>query len=282
MPRPPAPAPSVPVGVVPPARPADELLRLAVVNRPVPDVARMLAIIEDCSGVSADDALREAALKRPVSDLVQLAELLSDPTHAEQGRRPPEPRTEEPASRAGEPPGPAGAARAQFGSAVGKPRGRPWFTGSGVVAGVDLRWPMAAGLAVGGLASAALIPSSIRQPPFAATWLMVLAVVCLFLAGVVAVKAGRTARATSFVAGCATIATYLASRRPADGPTDWLDPHALIIATAGLITVGCAATYLGRVRKQPSRRGIGASGGPERFDALVPERRLPGAGELVR
>ncbi|MFI6588599.1 hypothetical protein [Embleya sp. NPDC050493] len=138
------------------------------------------------------------------------------------------------------------------------------------------------GLAVAGLALAGLIPSSIRQPPYAATWLMVLSVVCLFLAGVVVVQAVRTARAMSFGAGCATIATYLVSRPAADGSPDWLDPHALIIVTAGLLTVGCAATYLGRIPEQPSPWGIAAPGRPERFEALVPEHRPPGSGELVR
>ncbi|MET7305511.1 hypothetical protein [Embleya sp. NPDC005575] len=67
---------------------AERLLRLAAVHRSVPDVARMIAILRDCSNPAAEDALREAAVTRPVSDLVLLAELLSDPMHAGQGTRP--------------------------------------------------------------------------------------------------------------------------------------------------------------------------------------------------
>ncbi|WP_331769948.1 hypothetical protein OG948_40265 (plasmid) [Embleya sp. NBC_00888] len=61
---------------------------MTATHRPIPDVARMIAILRDCPGSAADDVLREAAMTRPVSDLVQLAELLRAPAHSAQGKHP--------------------------------------------------------------------------------------------------------------------------------------------------------------------------------------------------
>ncbi|MFI6978343.1 hypothetical protein ACIBSV_07065 [Embleya sp. NPDC050154] len=72
----------------PPDDASQTLLRLTATHRPIPDLARMIAILRDCPGSAADDVLREAAMTRPVSDLVQLAELLRDPAHSAQSKHP--------------------------------------------------------------------------------------------------------------------------------------------------------------------------------------------------
>lgn len=233
---------------------AETLLRLATTHRSVPDVARMIAILGDCSGMAADDALREAAMTRPVSDLVLLADLLSNPTHARQGRRPAEQGDpHHPGPPAG--PGKAGAfaplppASTTPASSAGKP---PPATGK--VVGRGLRWATAVGLAVSGLALGSAIPSSIRTPPYAAGWFALSGLVCLFLAGVTAVRAGRGTCLAALVAGCVTIATALVPRLVTDagGGIDAWGPIAL---GAGTLTALCAAAVLSRPTDPPNPRG---------------------------
>lgn len=240
----PIPDPAAASSTVPATRdggPADELLRLAVVNRPIPDVARVLAILKDCSDVNADNALREVAIKRPISDLVLLAELLNDPVHAAQGPRPASDRR----------PDARGARRARVGPGGSGP-GRGGVARE--AAGAALRWPTAAGLAVSGLALASLIPDSLRRPPYAATWLALLGMACLFLAGVMVVGAGVTAFRAALGVGAATVGTFVLPRLvglAGGGSLGWLDPRGLIVLGAGLLTSACAAYYLRRPIARP-------------------------------
>ncbi|MYV96801.1 hypothetical protein GT354_00605 [Streptomyces sp. SID3343] len=241
-------------------------MRLAAVHRPVPDVARMIAILGDCSGMAAEDALREVAVRRPVSDLVLLAELLSDPTHAGQGRRPvaePDPRV---------PHGPKGSGSVAPAPSAFAAAAPPARSPSAVVeAGTGLRWAGAVGLAVSGLALGSAIPSSVRTPPYAALWLALVGLVCLFLAGVTAVRAGRVARLAALAAGCATIATSLVARlAPGQDVGGWAaDARGLIALGAGAVTAVCAAAFLARSTEPPSPWGMGRPVAFEPLDAVA-------------
>ncbi|MFI6978344.1 hypothetical protein ACIBSV_07070 [Embleya sp. NPDC050154] len=233
---------------------AETLLRLATTHRSVPEVARMIAILGDCSGMAADEALREAAMTRPVSDLVLLADLLSNPTHAKQGRRPVE------VGDPHRPNGPVGPGNAggfpplppAF-TATASPAGTP-STATEKVAGTALRWATAVGLAVSGLALGSAIPAAFRTPPYAAGWFALSGLVCLFLAGVTAVRAGRGTRLAALVAGCVTIATALVPRLVADAGSR-IDAWGPIALGAGTLTALCAAAVLTRPAGPPDTRG---------------------------
>lgn len=256
---------------------AEKLLRLATTHRSVPEVARMIAILGDCSGMAADEALREAALTRPVSDLVLLADLLSNPTHARQGRRPAE---------EGDPHHPGGPGHAgvfpplppAF-TAPASPAKTP-STATEKVAGTALRWVTAVGLAVSGLALGSAIPSSIRTPPYAAGWFALSGLVCLFLAGVTAVRAGRGTRLAALVAGCVTIATALVPRLVADtgGRIDAWGPIAL---GAGTLTALCAAAVLTRPADRPDTRGPRRQIDFEPWEATMLENRPSSTARLL-
>ncbi|MYS84662.1 hypothetical protein [Embleya scabrispora] len=274
---------------------AERLLRLAAVHRTVPDVARMIAILRDRSAPAAEDALREVAVARPVSDLVLLAELLSDPTHADQGRRPvaePAPRVQAgPRAAAAPKPAPAPApapvptpapsaftiearpARAPSPAAQAGP-GAESGAEAGTEAGTGLRWATAVGLAVSGLALGSAVPSSVRTPPYAAVWLASVGLVCLFLAGVTAVRAGRGARLAALAAGCVTIATAVLPRLVA-GQNDgaWLDVWGLLALGAGALTAVCAAAFLARSDDQPTSSGRRHPNAFEPWEATMKEHR---------
>ncbi|MFI6978967.1 hypothetical protein ACIBSV_10255 [Embleya sp. NPDC050154] len=230
--------------------PAETLLRLATTHRTVPEVARMIAILKDCSGLAADDALREAALTRPVSELVLLANLLSNPTHARQGRRPaeqPDPRDARmpvgPTHTGAYPPPPPAFIAEK--SPVGAPS-RVAEKG----AGAGLRWATAVGLAVSGLALGSAIPASVRTPPYAAGWFALLGLTTLFLAGITAVRAGRGMRLAALAAGCATIATALVPPLLADSGAAF-EAWGPVALGAGTLTALCAAAFLTRSTAPP-------------------------------
>lgn len=234
--------------------PAETLLRLATAHRTVPEVARMIAILKDCSGLAADDALREAATTRPVSELVLLANLLSNPTHARQGRRPAEQPDRHDArlpvgpkhTGAYPPPPPAFIAE--------KPPVKAPSTvaekGAGAGAGAGLRWATAVGLAVSGLALGSAIPASVRTPPYAAGWFALLGLATLFLAGITAVRAGRGMRLAALAAGCATIATALVPPLLADAGAAF-EAWGPVALGAGTLTALCAAAFLTRSTAPP-------------------------------
>lgn len=230
--------------------PAETLLRLATAHRSVPEVARMIAILKDCSGLAADDALREAAMTRPVSELVLLANLLSNPTHARQGRRP----AEQPAPHdaympvgpkspgAYPPPPPAFIAE--------EPPVEAPSTVAEKGTGAGLRWTTAVGLAGSGLALGSAIPASVRTPPYAAGWFALLGLATLFLAGITAVRAGRGMRLAALAAGCATIATALVPPLLADAGAAF-EAWGPVALGAGTLTVLCAAAFLTRSTAPP-------------------------------
>ncbi|WP_161500957.1 hypothetical protein [Embleya scabrispora] len=217
--------------------PADKLLRIAATHRSIPDLARMITILEDGSGTAADDALREAAMTRPVSDLVLLTDLLRNPTYATHDGRP---------ATESDP-------RAPEGTAASAPESAP--KPSSAAGGAGLRWVMAVGLAVSGVALGSAIPATYRTPPYTAGWLATVALTCLFLAGLTSVRAGRGARLAALAAGCATIATavvpQVTSGRHAAA---WLDTSGLIALGAGSITTLCAAAFLARPGDKPNAR----------------------------
>ncbi|MFI6979257.1 hypothetical protein ACIBSV_11815 [Embleya sp. NPDC050154] len=103
----------------------------------------------------------------PVSDLVLLADPLSNPTHADQGRRRAErgdPHRPDVAADPGNtgawpPPPPASTAQAS------PERTSSTATDKGMATGAGLRWATGVGPAVSGLAPGSTIPASVRTPP---------------------------------------------------------------------------------------------------------------------
>ncbi|MFJ8746701.1 hypothetical protein ACIRL2_46100 [Embleya sp. NPDC127516] len=248
---------------------AETLLRLATTHRSIPDVARMIAILGDCSGMAAEDALRQAATTRPVSDLVLLADLLGNPTHARLGRRPAEEDDpHRPSGDAGAWPSVPSASTAQ----APPERGPSTAAGTGTGSGAGLRWVTALGLAVSALALGSAIPASLRTPPYAAGGFALVGLVCLFLAGITTVRAVRGTHLATLVAGCATIATALAPRLVADAgaPFQAWGPIAL---GAGTLTALCAAAALTRPTDPPDPRQARRPVDFEPWEATMLEHR---------
>ncbi|MGW9212449.1 hypothetical protein ACWGR4_36475 [Embleya sp. NPDC055664] len=244
--------------------PADKLLRIAATHRSIPDLARMITILDDGSGTAADDALREAAMTRPVSDLVLLTDLLRNPTYAAQDGRP---------ATESDPHAPGG-------TAAFAPESAP--RRSAAAGGAGLRWVTAVSLAVSGVALGSAIPATFRTPPYTAAWLAAVALTCLFLAGLTSVRAGRNARLAALAAGCATIATavvpQLTTGRHAAA---WLDTSGLIALGAGSITALCAAAFLARHIDLPHSRQPKQPVAFEPWEATMPENRAPSSTRML-
>ncbi|MET7302434.1 hypothetical protein [Embleya sp. NPDC005575] len=133
---------------------------------------------------------------------------------------------------------------------------------------------MAVGLAVSGLALGSAIPSSVRTPPYAALWLASVGLVCLFLAGMTAVRAGRGARLAALVSGCVTIATAVVPRLVAgQDEGGWLDVWGLLALGAGALTAVCAAAFLARPADEPNPCGRSNPIAFEPWAAIMQENR---------
>ncbi|MER6788773.1 hypothetical protein ABT330_29865, partial [Streptomyces sp. NPDC000658] len=87
---PPAPVPDPEAAAAPPAEtarahpdPVDGLLREAAANRPLEDVARLVALLEQTEGgaEAAADVLRVVGAGRPLEDVSRLVAVLSGPPH---------------------------------------------------------------------------------------------------------------------------------------------------------------------------------------------------------